>query len=303
MSGGLVLSALDGSNPLAFLAALGTFRLLNLSHPDAGIRMKWERMAGFWRPVLTGPEWDRGEVCDRLMEASWAPIEDFEAIGKNLTVPKDKFLPFIKKAYNDAKQDSRAADFAASFGSEVCDDPDKGRIEYTDLCFITGSGHQDFLGTMGVLRKLVTAEHLSDALFGEWRVSKGYSMRWDPSDAAEYALQWDDPGPKGAWAVWGANRLAIEALPLFPAMPAGAKLKTTGFSRRDRQTEFTWPIWTQAIGFDTTRSLMSLKQLQDAQPERDSLSAMGVGEVFRAQRVRIGQGANFKVSFRMARAV
>jgi len=31
--------------------------------------------------------------------------------------------------------------------------------------------------------------------------------------------------------------------------------------------------------------------------------AIGIADIFRVQRVRIGQGANFKVSFRPARAV
>jgi hypothetical protein len=36
---------------------------------------------------------------------------------------------------------------------------------------------------------------------------------------------------------------------------------------------------------------------------REKLREMGVDEVFRAARVRIGKGANFKVSFRPAMAV
>jgi len=304
MSDGVLLCALDGSNPLAFLAALGTLRLLHLSEPDAAVRMCWQRSGGFWRPELSGLDTDEDGLCGLLMKAPWAPAERFEQIGKNINVPREKFGTFVEEAQREAtRQDRRAADFAAAFGCEVCEDKKKGRIEYTELCFITGSGHQDFLGTISALATSVTAAHIGDALFGSWRAEKGLSMRWDPSDAAEYALRWDDPGPKGAWAVWGANRLAAEALPCFPTMPSKRGLQTTGFNAHNRRDEFTWPIWDHFVSFDTVRSLLSLGELGENVPRRDVLRAMGIDEVYRAQRVRIGQGANFKVSFRPARAV
>jgi hypothetical protein len=304
VSNGIALRALDGSNPLAFLAALGVLRLLHLTEPDGGVRMCWERLGGFWRPMLEGLGANEDGLVQCLVKAPWAPAGNFEQIGKNLTVPTERFGPFVREAHGVARrQDRRTADFAAAFGCEACQDKEKARIEYTDLCFITGSGHQDFLGTIAALAKSVEAAHLRDALFGNWRAEKGLSMRWDPSDAAEYALRWDDPGPKGAWAVWGANLLAVEALPYFPTMPAKRGLETTGFKSRNRQDEFTWPIWSRFASFDTVRSLMSLGELHQDAPKRDLLRPMGIEEVYRAQRVRIGHGGNFKVSFRPARAV
>lgn len=306
MSNELVLCALDGSNPLAFMAALGTLRLVHVSKPEAAMRMRWERRGGFWRPKLVGFDLSEDGLCELLMTASWAPVERFERLGKNLTVPSRLFAQFVSEACELAtRHDRRAADFAVAFGCEVREDKRKGRIRYTDLCFITGSGHQDFLSTIAGLANTVTVEHIRDALFGNWRIEKGLSMRWDPSEAAEYALRWDDPGPKGAWAVWGANRLAVEALPCFPTMPAKSDLQTTGFrfNERGRWPELSWPIWTQFAGFDTVRSLLSLAELQKDHPRRDVLLPMGIEEVYRAQRVRIGQGVNFKVSFRPARAV
>lgn len=304
MSSEIVLRALDGSNPLAFLVALGTLRLLHLSRPDARVRTCWQRSDGFWRPKLVGLDIDEDGLCALLMSAPWAPVEGFDRIGKNLTVPSKEFKPFVDEAYETARCDERrAADFAAAFGCEVCEDKEKGRIEYTNFCFITGSGHQDFLGTMSALAKQVTIEHLRDALFGGWRAEKGLSMRWDPSDAAEYALRWDNPSSEGAWAVWGANRLAVEALPYFPTIPVEGGLETTGFKRRNRAAELTWPVWSQLVGFDTVRCLMSFAELQEDAPRRDVLRAMGIEEAYRAQRVWIGQGANRKVNFRPARAV
>jgi hypothetical protein len=306
-----VLRAIDGSNPLGFLAALGTLRLLSLD-TGANIKMGWERLNGFWRPRLRGIHPFEDELCEKLATCHWwAPAKEFvTSLGENITIPKGKFQPFVERAGQAASlHDRRAADFAAAFGCEVCEEEDNDRIERTDFCFITGSGHQNFLGTIAALQKNVTCRHLREALFEGWRPEKGFSMRWDPSDAAEYALQWNDPGPRGAWAVRGANRLAAEALPLFPTAPVKGGLQTTGFKSRKRQDEFTWPIWRDCIGFASVRSLVALAEIQKS-PEsqngglrREALHAMGIEEVYRAQRVRIGQGANFKVSFRQARGV
>jgi hypothetical protein len=311
LSDEIVLRALDGSNPLAFLAALGTLRLLTLE-TRADIQMGWERLDGFWRPKLQGIHATEEELCETLAACRWwAPAEELvTSLGKNITIPKGKFKLFVERAELAASfHDRRVADFAAAFGCELCEEENNDRIERTDFCFITGSGHQDFLGTMAALQKTMTCRHLYEALFDGWRAEKGLSMRWDPSDAAEYALQWSDPGPRGAWAVRGANRLAAEALPLFPTAPVKRGLETTGFQRRRRHDEFTWPIWRHGIRFASVRSLVALAELQQS-PEsqnggfrRETLLAMGIEEIYRAQRVRIGQGANFKVSFRPARSI
>ena len=46
-----------------------------------------------------------------------------------------------------------------------------------------------------------------------------------------------------------------------------------------------------------------MQQLDEDPPDHRQLEPMGIAAVYRAQRVRIGQGANFKVSFRPARAI
>jgi hypothetical protein len=301
----MIFRGIEAANPLGYLAALGALRLLSETRDD--VQMRWV-MDGVWRPELVGMEdQDEASICDELLKAPRAPAETFiELIGsKNITVDGATFARLSMEAGQSALfEDRRAADFVAAFGSEVCEDEKKGRIEYTSFCFITGSGHQDFLDTMRALGEKIGASDLQKALFTRWDYSdKGFSMRWDPGDAREYALRWNNPGPEGARTIWGANRLAIEALPLFPSYPAGRHLKTTGFRDNKPWEEFTWPVWREAVSCDTVRSLVSLAELQNDQPDREALGAIGIGEVYRAQRIRIGAGANFKVSFRPARSV
>ncbi|MBV9499338.1 MAG: hypothetical protein JO138_08175 [Acidobacteriaceae bacterium] len=310
MNPAMILTALDGSNPLAFLAAIGTLRLLHLHDPNGPYTLRWIRQ-GVWNPELCGVTEREDELCERLHRVSKEnlPAETFVAVlGKNITVDQKTFAEFVRTAFECVGSRDRAmADFAAALGSEICKQERKDRIEYTDLCFITGSGHQHFLGTMAALNENVTPQHIYDALFGVWNKSKGFSMRWDPADAAEYAFRWSDPSQEGASSVWGANLLGIHALPLFPSQPTETGLQTTGFrsGARGEWPEFSWPIWTHSVGLDTVSSLLSMADLQ--QPETDidhrRLKAFGIEEVYRAPRVRIGQGANFKVSFRPARAV
>ena len=300
---GVVLSGIDGSNPLGFLAALGAVRLLGARF--LGLRLCW-RHETVWRAVLTGlPDISQEEISEMIHDAPAIPVDIASSLlGKNLTVAPKVFADFVQRSVKELQRnDRRAADFAAAFGSEVCPEAKKNRVQHTSFCFITGSGHQDFIETAASLLKLVTREHIRIALFGPWRYENGWSMRWDPADAREYALRWDNPGPEGVRAVWGANRLALEALPLFPTYPKESGLVTTGFREHKPWNEFTWPLWVMPVSCDTVRSLVALRDLQEDNPDRVSLRARGIEEIFRVQRVRIGSGTNFKVSFRPARSV
>ena len=53
---GLTLTGLDGSNPLAFLAALGVLRTLSLAWPGQEVNMYWAQCSGAWRPVVRTTE-------------------------------------------------------------------------------------------------------------------------------------------------------------------------------------------------------------------------------------------------------
>ncbi len=58
---GLLLVGLDGSNPLAFLAALGTLRTLTQAWPERHVSMSWEMSEGAWRPRLRCPYTETAE--------------------------------------------------------------------------------------------------------------------------------------------------------------------------------------------------------------------------------------------------
>lgn len=308
---GLLLVGMDGSNPLAFLAALGTLRTLTLAWADRNVKMSWTQHSGAWRPVLyAAADLDINALVHAIVAAlhvgtdvaSWHP---HLKLGKNLSVAPAKFAEHARHSTNTASlSDRRWADFVASFGSEILTHPKLDRIDYTEFCFLFGSGHQHYLDTMKKLLENITARHFQEALFDAWKYEDlRLSMRWDPADRREHAYQWTAPGDETVLSVWGANLLAAEGSALYPTVPTSAYCPTTGFRRSRRHAVFTWPIWKPPIGSDTVRSLLAGELIQEDEPDPVARRELGLVAVFRAQKVKIGEGANFKWSFSQAEAV
>ncbi len=296
------LIGLDGSNPLAFLASLGTLRSLCNAWPGRHVRMSWSS-TGPRRPVLhTQQPVTPPEVMLALV-GQLKTMEDHPAwsLGPDLNVASEQFREFAERAAAHAFQthDRTWSDFASAFGCEATVSSD-GKIQDTALRTMSGAGHQHFVQFMSLIVQRTTAKHLEKTLFETWRyddpVEKS-TLRWDPQDDVRRALQWRDPSGdperKRKGNMLGANRLAIEALPLLPTIPVGHELRTTGFSGRGSQsTYWTWPIWSGALSLDVVRSLLATPDLQLAHGSQD-LRSRGVMEVMRCRRLTIGKFRNF----------
>ncbi len=298
----LIFSGLDGGNSLAYLATLGALRTTTQIWPERQARLHWSNSQGSWRPNLTlDGDIDRDSWLNALAQS----LKDksghtaFE-LADDLTVPCPAFKSFATSAVTLAHAgDRRQADFLAAFGSEAVESEVNGKktgqIADTALRTMSGAGHQHFLGFIRELAGGTEIEHLRHALFETWRYTDpGPSMRWDPSDDRRYALRWLQPSGDPAKTVRGANRLAIEALPLLPTAPVMARLETTGFTQsKGRGVIWTWPVWTVPVRLDVVRSLMTLPELQQDEPDRRRLAAMGIAEVYRCQRITQGKYRNF----------
>lgn len=296
MTKGFPLTGLDGSNPLAFLAALGTFRTLYNAWPDRNVRLGWTPI-GAWRPVVHA---DGDITTEELIEALDGKLRDpagrkaFD-LGDDLKVRGLDFREVAAAAAKAATHTDRTwADFIAAFACDATCNED-GMVQDTALRTMSGAGHQHFLAFMRDLAAGTTADHLRAALLQRWEYTEpGPSMRWDPNDDRRYALRWDEPSGDPIRTVRGANRLAIEGLPFLPTAPVGKELRTTGFvGRGSRETFWVWPIWEPAISLNVVRSLLALGKLQDTPIPREEIGAMGVREVFKSQRLTIGKYRNF----------
>lgn len=299
------LAGLHGDNPLAFLAALGTLRTLARARPDAGVRLAWQ-FRGAWKPVLhLAHARTRAEIIDALHAELAQPSDALNLLNED-GEPRDN----IKLAPAELRQllraevgrfaatdrgDRTALDFLAAFACDAVPTRDEKSVEDTALRTMSGAGHQHFLKTMRDLVEASTPEKLEHALFEAWQYQDDkLSLRWDPQDDRRYALRWTEPSKEPARTVHGANRLAIEALPLMPTAPRGTRLATTGFSKLGtRQTYWTWPIWEAPVSPAVAASLLTLAGLQEEKPPRAELAARGIVEIYRARRLTVGKFRNF----------
>jgi hypothetical protein len=304
MANDILLRGIDGANPLGFLAAIGTLRVL--SPGASGARLCWKKHENAWRPVLSiDASIDEDAFVEHLATRLSTSIPaDVFALGDNPSVPLDIFRPYAKAGALAALNGQRVrSDFAAAFAGECPTDKD-GKVPDTALRTMSGAGHQHFLKFMRNFIEQVQPEHLRKTLFDHWRYDdpvQNMTLRWDPSDDNRYALRWSDPSGdpdrKTTGSMWGANRLAIEALPLFPTLPTHRQLETVGFHTQGaRKTDWTWPIWDVFAGVDTVRSLLDMTDVHRSdragmQPK--GLGARGIVEIYRSRRLTTGKFRNF----------
>lgn len=290
----ITLTGLDGGNPLAFLAALGIFRTFSNTRPAQSVKLSWTNAGTSWNPVLhlheqTTKENLLAELHEALRSMANHPALTF---SNNLRIPHQQFRKLAEEAL--AADDSVAQEFVCAFGCDAIID-EKGDIEDTALRTMSGAGHQHFLKFMNELAKTTEVTHLEEALFGPWRYQDiGPSLRFDPLDDRRYALRWKNPSQDASTSVRGANRLAIEGIPLFPTLPVGSRLETTGFTgHKSNNTFWTWPIWEHPISLDPCRSLLSSATFAEPSSALSALRSRGIAAVFRSQRITIGKFRNF----------
>jgi len=294
----LPLLGLDGANPLAFLAALGTLRTATRAFEDYRVTMTWTVQRGAYRPTLQlTPPADQEHFVDRLhQELRRMSGHPAFAFDNDLNVKPEIFAENIHQAVALAHKaaDRDWADFAAAFGCETLKD-DSGTIQDTALRTMSGAGHQHFLTFVRTLVDQTSTEHIDRALFRLWDYAdQGPTLRWDPADDRRYAWRWANPSGDPGTTMRAANRLAIEALPLLPTMPRANQLETTGFTgTNSRNTYLRWPIWNVNLPPNVFQTLLALPDLHEPALPRDRLQARGIVEVFQSQRITVGNFRNF----------
>ena len=284
----LALVGLDGSNPLAFLAALGTHRVAKSVCPDT--TMHWEASTGYFHPVLTGLGADSGEAAEAITAKLQELSTDVFEVNPRLPFDADEFANFLREASDSA--DRRAADFGCAYGSEAVRDEKKNTFDDTAFRMVRSgdSAGNGLLAYAARVRRETDVEDIRRTLFARWDYADGPpEYRWDPAGEKPYAYDWGDPSKSPARTMLGANSLALEALPLFPTVPDGRRVATTGFHRRDRRVYFTWPVWSPPIGVEVVRSLLAHHTFTKHKPDQTQLTAMGITSVFRSRRFASSQ--------------
>lgn len=259
-------------------------------------------------------EHEREELRKTWLEALRQSVPSPElALGSNIDCTELEYRAIAEPLMQSACSSNRMPlDMLAAFCGAGClhESSTKrkdGKLASTPFAFISGGGHQDFLGTVAELLKCTSPQHVASTLFSPWTYEdEGLSMRWDPAEDRRYALMDRDPtaSDNKPRTVWVANLLAYRALAILPSVPARRGLAAVGWSHdKDGELFFTWPLWSHPVGPDTIRSLLLLADLHLEVPSRTVLHARGVQAAFRSRRIRVGTGANFKINFSPAREV
>jgi CRISPR-associated endonuclease/helicase Cas3 len=163
-----------------------------------------------------------------------------------------------------------------------------------------------FVGNLDQVMANTTPDHLRKTLLLPWRYDdalSGQSLHLEPTEDRRHAYQWNqpsgDPNRNKSGNMLGANRLAIEALPLFLGLPSAnpARLFMTGWTGvRANDSTWTWPIWEPGITVSVIKSLLPHSELQTVKPRRDQLFPVGVHVAYRCRRILVEKTPNLTPS-------
>lgn len=298
MNDGILLRGLDGSNPLAFLAALGTLRTLTIALPDETVKMNWEQSDGAWRPrMFCSLDGDGDALVATLVRSLATDRNDHPTRFINYKSANAEAATFYQsvRTGKDIEQDYDC--WIVSLTSDV-------HPNATSPLQLTRSDY--FVGNLDGVMANTTSRHLRKTLFAPWRYDdtlSGQSLHLEPAEDRRHAYQWNqpsgDPNRSKSGNMLGANRLAIESLPFFLGLPSAndARMLMTGWTGvRSDDARWTWPIWTTPIPHPIVRSLLGLAELQTEELPSSELFARGITTAYRTRRILFEKTPNLTPS-------
>lgn len=284
------LTGLDGSNLLAFLAALGTLRVLTLAEPDASVKLRW-RDRGFWMPVIHHSRIaDPGKLVDALAARMCNATPGFA--DADLKAERSEFRERLAEAFDNLPLMDELAAAASEFVPAKENRPTPTLFNAIGIPK-SGKATSGFAGYVKEICNQTTPRQIDRAIRGPWTYDDpSPMMRWDPNELRIHALRATDPAPdQKKICEKGANRLAIEALAFFPVFPVRRSARTVAFGPKGEFVR--WPIWTSPTEIDSIRSLLSA-------PLTGWLDIRGVVQAFESKRI---WGNDYYLNFLPSRAL
>lgn len=301
------LQGIDGSNQLGFLAALGTLRFLSecsqrRTSPtwlSGDVKMSWGTSTSPYTPVLHFDHaTSQDEILDFLAESLDRDVKSHPVARtlELLELEKDRVRSALREFFHaPTSKDVLVLNWNSALISELA--PDATNQLQTV--------RRDYLaGNLASVMQRTQRPHLLRSLFQTWDYQDGLdnqSLHWDPCEDRRHAYQWyaptSDPSRKKSGGMLGANRLAIEAWPMFQSWESEGKLNTRGFSgTRVHNTFWTWPLWKGTLGLDAISSILGLVHIQPSETRIPDMSGYGLVQVFRCQRILMGKTPNLTPS-------
>ncbi len=295
---GILLKGLDGSNPLAFLAAIGTLRTLTLALPDEKVKMSWEQHEGAWRPrVWCSLAGDGEALVEKLDKSLVRQRVSHPTRFVNYKSDNEEAVEFYKSVRQGETIPPGLDQWVAALTNDI-------HSEATSPIQLTRSDY--FVGNLDQIMANTTQDHFRRSLFSPWQYDDplaGQSLHLEPTEDRRHAYQWDqpsgDPNRNRSGNMLGANRLAIEAVPLFLGLPSTnlARLSLTGWTGvRSDDARWTWPLWNVPINLEVLRSVIGIEQLQALEPDSTKLRAVAIAAVYRCRRILVEKTPNLTPS-------
>lgn len=294
MSDEIRLPALEGINPLGYLAALGLLDALSAAVP--GVKLKWTNDL-VPLAVIVGFDGDQDELLDVLDRdrQAWAtsPLLSFPQNGPVLTdaKPDEKQLRGWFKFVSGPHGNEAAAAHLCAIVAEDTFDGGGGRAKPTHLHF--AAGQQQWLKMARDLATGVDRDRLQEAVCGPWRYDSALpSLSWDSRGERVYALRGTNPSNEKRLGVPGADWLAFRGLVFYPVARINGALRTTACDAAWKSSAFRWPLWRVPVTCRVARSLVADSSLiaKDVRLRPGELEARGIISVRESKIRRTDQG-------------
>lgn len=288
---GLPLPALEGTNPLGFLAALGVLDSMARAGRDATLRWT-DELVPF--AVLGGID-NLDELVDVLDRdrLRWAEslVLDFPRHSPLPDAkPGDSLLRVWYESVFEASDRSADADLLCAIVAEGAFDRN-GNAKPTHLHFT--AGQQQFLEMVRTLAASMNRQLLLEAIRGPWAYNSSLpSLSWDARGERLYAVRATNPAKEKRLGVPGADWLAFCGLVFYPVSAVNGSLRTTACDAEWKRSAFRWPLWSASATRNVVWSLVADETLvaHGATLRSRDLAARGVMCVLESPIRRSDQG-------------
>ena len=252
------LTGLDGTNPLAFFAALGVQEVF--SQDSEQPRLWWSDDV-IPHAVVDGA-FSVERIADRALDI-FGDWKNSPALNPRLPdgtlMKKSDELKLASEDIREYLDQTRRIDSASRLATSLVAEgslDNNGAAKPSDFYFT--AGQQKFLKMARDIMEGTSRDDLLEGLTGPWKYeSKLPSLMWDVTDDRVYALSAINPSPIKKLTNPGPEALAVLGMSLNPVFAGNNRTLTQGCSGSWKSSNYSWPIWKKPASSHVVKSLLA----------------------------------------------